>query len=368
MTLLVSPWTFLGIEHSKRTIRIPKTSKKHSITEQPNSTLGGTTIAHLLGMSLIPGRLYFSQAIIFSIILLATPVSQARHFRTEIEIQFEDIDELIYQKRDFDAALEKLRLLDCQQPDNKQKASNLINLISNYSDYDRKPLMLLLDATRQIKILRSIQTMLLSELVKDYPDCKLAGYAHYLLAKIGVPSRIHLVKHYSMVIEKYPAAMFPVSGYRFKLGQKIAPKAQMAIASYYLYLYGSYPKNIKKGIEALRKILKNYPSAKDYNGRNLALSAYVLLIGIYGGRFQSHEFENVSKAKRLCRLLLTKYKNQKFGDSSFGGEIHTVALMRLAELEENRLLAMRHYKRVIVEFPETFEWTKSGRGYYSEHR
>lgn len=326
---------------------------------------------------------------VVTIACLITTRSSAQVNRRALKEKLEKLYRLVHESKDYDGALTWAKQI-LKSPNipsrEKWEVSTIVELISNYSDFKRKPLELYFNASFNYAVRNDPRKLSqeghinywtywqerrernLVELVHHYPTCKLAGFALFLLAQnyrdqmqSAVPQRDVdvaeelAVDAYTQIIEKYPEAMFPISDYfgGFKKGRKIAPMALYSLAK--MYMSGVDPKP-EKAVITLRDILKRYPRAKNGRGTNYAILAYLKLLNIYNGHMSySHQnfdkYEDIGKARRICNLLLTKYKNQKYDTGESFGEIHPDVLLALGELEKDVEKALKFYMKIFTEYP-----------------
>ncbi|NUO82976.1 tetratricopeptide repeat protein [candidate division KSB1 bacterium] len=294
----------------------------------------------------------------------------------------EEVERLLYEKSNLDSALYLCRKIigtNNIPDDYRRELENNIKLIENYSDYDRKPLKLYLQARHLLLLilsgnrsseLPSKQGDSYRELLSRYPRCKLAAFVHYQLAwhymrQIGgAIARENALAAYREIIENYPTAVFEIWDLPkdYLLGSSIAPLAQLKIA----WLQQSSHRDT--ALQAFQTVIDKYPEALDQQKRKLALSAYVSMLMLCSGDEDSNEIADARKAEEICRILLDKYPNQEYEiEGWYFGEIHPEALMRLAKISTDREKAIGFYKRIIKDYPNSQEG-KSGSdavGFYS---
>ena len=337
------------------------------------------------------GNMYKNYRVFYILILFSFLNAEARS-GNEVERKYSIIDSLIYKEKDYDEALrlskDFLKIYD----DDFNRAyayivKSIINLIENYSDYDRKPLELFFKYHKNsFNRLRGRGTSAelfkeegdrLREILEKYPDCKLAGFAQYMLA-IHYESQINstlrylengevaaekAIESYSEVIRKYPTAEIPIHEYsrRFKIGLKIAPIALLKIGDIYKPYYNTLPgvKDSAKAIEAYQAVIDNYPEDVDHKDRKVAMNAYVSILDMYR---KNNIILDTVKAKEICNILINKFPNQgyEFGGGTFG-ETHPTAYIVLADCETDKEKALKIYEKIMTEYPNN--WTgRSGSG------
>ncbi len=270
--------------------------------------------------------------------------------------------------------VEALRLskesISIQNIDEKSR----INLIENYSDCDRKPLELFFKSREKpsgnrFKYIGDIYR----EILEKYPECKLAGFIQYMLARnyasqinstiryleSSETAREKAIESYREVTRKYPTAEIPISEYdeRFKIGLRIAPLAQLNIGD--LYNSGNWvtPKK-KEAIRAYELVINNYPEDVDYNGRKVAMNAYVSILNVYTDRNNKSDDKVVDtvKAKEICDTLINKFPNQGYEvEGYYFGETHPEAYMVLAGFETDKEKAIGIYEKIMSEYPDSWE-------------
>jgi hypothetical protein len=320
--------------------------------------------------------------------LLLPAGSKAQTDHATVEITVKRLNRLVYEKWDFKEALKlakQLRAIKRIGPLHQEKASNINNLITDYSDCEQKPLKLYfraeIDNTKQEPkeltptlaqlYLRSYsyrREYNLTKLVTDYPRCRLAGFAQFLLAqhiasrrgsgwveRNEQESKELALKAYQQVIEEHPQATFPINSQamQIKKGLPMAPIAQLNIARLHLAEPNPDP---EKAIGALKKILKNHSEAKNYYGTNLGLVAYYKLLHLYRGDHNlpyplRKNTEDKAQAKRIVGLLLTNYKNQQIELDGYRGQLHGDALTWLSELEQDTAKKIDYYLQILLRFP-----------------
>lgn len=328
--------------------------------------------------------------LVFILLYLIPPSFVVAQQSNLLEEKMLKIDRLIYEKNDYDSALQICKEVTAIDPIDKyyvQKVASIANLIEYYSDYDEKPLELYFEARKILDMWCKgenhtkeswvAQGNLYRELLNKYPACKLGGFVQYLLAthyknQIGNSlsyldkkiARQKAIEAYSEAVNKYPQAVFPICGYPqyFKLGLRIAPVAQINVAWLYMYESSDLKPDIEEALRTYQVLIDEYPDAIDQNGRKLSLSAYVSLLNIYSGLGGHVEFVDTAQAKRICNILINNFPNQQYEiEGWYFGEIHPEAYTRLAKLELDREKAIELYEKLITHFPESWRG-KSGSG------
>jgi len=307
--------------------------------------------------------------------------------RKEVKSISSTIDSLIYEEKDYDEALRFSKdFLTIQDIDRVYvyKAKNIINLIENYSDYDRKPLELFFkymeNYFKRLKCLGNSAELckengnIFRETLEKYPDCKLAGFVQYMLA-IHYASQINstdrylendevaakkAIESYREVIRKYPTAEMPIyeDWRRFKIGLKIAPLAQLKIGDIYKPYYHELlsVKDSVKAIEAYQAVIDNYPEDVDHKGRKVAMDAYVSILNMYRKNKSSNIILDTVKAKEICNNLINKFPNQGYEvEGGYFGETHPEAYMVLADCKTDKEKALKIYEKIMTEYPNN--WT-----------
>ncbi len=329
---------------------------------------------------------------VFYILILFSFLNTEARSKNKVDIEYSIIDSLIYKEKDYDEALrlskDFLKIYD----DDFNRAyahmvKSIINLIENYSDYDRKPLALFFKYHKNFfNRLRARGTSAelfkeegdkLREILEKYPDCKLAGFAQYMLAihyesqinstlrylENGKVARGKAIESYREVFQKYPTDEMPIQDYscRFKIGLKIAPIALLKIGDLYYFDYRvkKEEKDPVKAIETYESVINNYPEVVDFRGNKVAINAYVSILNIYRINKNSSTFLDTVKAKEICNILINKFPNQGYNyKGGHIGETHPEAYMFLADFETDKEKAIKIYEKIMTEFPNN--WT--GRG------
>ena len=327
--------------------------------------------------------MYKNYRVFFILILFIFLNAEARS-RNEVDIEYSIIDSLIYKEKNYDEALRLSKeFLTMQDVDRYYvyKAKNIINLIENYSDYDRKPLELFFkyreNYFKRLKCLGNSAELckengnIFREILEKYPDCKLAGFVQYLLA-IHYKSQINstdrylengevaakkAIESYREVFRKYPTAEMPIheSGRRFKIGLKIAPLALLKMGDLYKPYYNTLPgvKDSAKAIEAYQAVIDNYPEDVDHKDRKVVMNAYVSILNMY---IKNNIILDTVKVKEICNILINTFPNQgfEFGGGTFG-ETHPTAYLVLAYCETDKEKALKIYEKIMNEYPNN--WT-----------
>jgi tetratricopeptide (TPR) repeat protein len=300
-----------------------------------------------------------------------------------LEQQMSLVDSLIYTERDYDSGLRICKEV-ADMPDvakaYTRKAAALIDLIENYSDYDREPLRLFFDASRAGGVWfggRTVHTReerlrredLYRELLSSFPDSRIAGYVQYLLGahyveQIGTNDRLRYldreearqkaIDSFRRVQEQYPHAVFPAPEYRCQAGAHapIAPFAQRTIAWLYEEVRTRYSgtHRLADAIREYRVLIERFPEVEDREGHNLAVSAWVSILKIYMGwrRPSGH----AAKAAEVCRILLDEYENQRYEVPGWlFGYTHPEAYLQLASLAADKDSAVALCRKVIRDYP-----------------
>ncbi len=288
--------------------------------------------------------------------------------RSSRYLNYDEVERLLYEESNLDSALylcRKIAGVKNIPDDYRQELENNIKLIENYSDYDRKPLKLYLQARHLLLLILSghrsnelpaQQGDSYRELLSQYPRCKLAAFVQYQLAwhyvrQIGGgAARQKALAAYREIIENYPAAVFEIWDHPndYLLGSNMAPLAQLKIA----WLQQS--SNRDTALQVFQAVIDKYPEALDRQKRKLALSAYVSMLMLCTGDDDSNEIVDARKAEEICHILLDKYPNQEYEiEDWYFGEIHPEALMRLAKIATDREKAIGFYKRIIKDYPNS---------------
>jgi len=329
---------------------------------------------------------------VFYILILFSFLNAEARSGNEVERKYSIIDSLIYKEKDYDEALRFSKDFLKIHDDDFNRAyayivKSIINLIENYSDYDRKPLELFFEYMEnyfeRLKCLGNSAELckengiIFREILEKYPDCNLAGFVQYMLG-IHYQSQINstdrylerreiaiekAIESYREVIRKYPTVEMPIyeSWRRFKIGLKIAPIALLKIGDLYYFDYRvkKEEKDPVKAIETYESVINNYPEDVDFRGNKVAINAYVSILNIYRKNKNSSTFLDTVKAKEICNILINKFPNQGY-DYKGGhiGETHPEAYMFLADFETDKEKAIKIYEKIMTEFPNN--WT--GRG------
>jgi len=312
---------------------------------------------------------------VFYILILFSFLNAEALTRREINSIYSKIDSLIYKDKDYDKALRLSKEL-ISVPDIGRyyvdNAENIINLIENYSDYDRKPLELFFKYRINSKERSKENENIFREILEKYPDCKLAGFTQYLLAKhyeslIGSGGSYlenpevageKAIESYGEVVRKYPAAEMPITDlwHRSKIGTKIAPLAQLRIGDLYNsdYHYCVYPMQ-EEAIKAYKLVINNYPEDVDRYGNKVAVDAYVSILNMYREDIFGKTILDTLKAREICNILINKFPNQGYlVEGLYFGEIHPEAYMVLADCEVDKEKALEIYEKIVAEFPNSW--------------
>lgn len=305
------------------------------------------------------------------------------------------IRRLVHDEKDYDRALRECKRLMAIERDDDYSGvveESYANLIENYSDCNRKPLELYFSALEtEDALYRSMtyrvetwqrQGALYRQLLDRYPQCRLAGFAAFCLARhyedqIGdvdryldnLEARDKAVESYRAVIQRYPTDVFPSSLHLdgAKIGLRMAPVAQMNVA--WLYEPASYVKpDVGEALQAYSDLIVKFPRAVDNAGRSMAVNAYVSMLHIYSGLWNCDEFADSSRARDICRILIDEFPSQQyFVHREYYGESHPEAYMHLARLENDRQEAIRLYRKVIADFQtsRTGKWGSGAAGMYA---
>jgi len=335
--------------------------------------------------------MYKNYRVFFILILFSFLNTEARS-KNKVDIEYSIIDSLIYKEKDYDEALRLSKdFLKIYDNDFNRAyvyiVKSLINLIENYSDYDRKPLELFFKYHKNsFNRLRARGTSAelfkeegdkLREILEKYPDCKLAGFAQYMLA-IHYESQINstlrylengevaaekAIESYREVFRKYPTAEMPIheNGRRIRIGLKIAPMALLKMGDLYKPYYNTLPgvKDSAKAIEAYQAVIDNYPEDVDHKDRKVAMNAYVSILNMY---IKNNMILDTVKVKEICNILINKFPNQgfEFGGGTFG-ETHPTTYLALAYCETDKEKALKIYEKIMTKYPNN--WTgRSGSG------
>jgi hypothetical protein len=208
----------------------------------------------------------------------------------------------------------------------------------------------------------------LTRLTTEFPGCELVPTALYLLACTHIRGvhyshsdeektsllKLALSAHQKIVAE-HPRARFPVfKQAAFEKGGLIAAHAQFAIAGLLKQTEpAGFPQN---AIAAYKEVLKQYAPEKTWTGTAFGIAAYLKIIHIHTEQFRVSSAEDRrrihrNEVKRISRLLLDKYPNQRFR-TGFIGELHPEALMCLARVEDDFDRKERILWRILANHPK----------------
>jgi len=312
---------------------------------------------------------------------------KSRPVRNKTELNLAAIDSCIYQKSDLDACLKLCKKIIIEDTENNylvKIAENHINLITDYSDYEQKPLMLYYKANevnknwRRGKVQSTAEWIeqgnLYREICEKYPDSKLAGFIHFLLAFHYYYQRNHTLaylepdtaiqfamKEFLIVINDYPDDIVPVwnpLSTNYIPGLRLAPLSHLQMAGIFEKKRFKKYYNINKAVEHYEKIIQKYSDEKDYRGYNMAINATIQLLNIYcdWNNYPNYSNADTSKVRELCNRLLLELPNQGFEyDEYIFGETHPEALYRLAVFEKDKNKSINYYFRILEKFQEV--WT-----------
>jgi tetratricopeptide (TPR) repeat protein len=244
-------------------------------------------------------------------------------------------------------------------------AGDVINLISNYSDFKRKPLELFFKAQKT-----SAPDQLYSELLEKYPKSKLACITIYRVSGMmgWYEKNQELLKQFDIQCAK---STFPINNPMIleKRGIKIAPIMHYRIATLRsqrcnegICNHGvcrADDEECGKAIQEYRNVLRNYPNERDPFGGSLTADVYVQLLWIYSGKpygqlAKKNKFINIEKGKKVCDVLLNEYNDQRFFQFGYDGHSQVEARLYLASIEKDKEQKIKLLKETLLAFPESW--------------
>jgi len=333
------------------------------------------------------------------------------------------LDDLVYNRQDFDSALAlcmnsytvELSAYwagkGAVEEDYVNKFENYAHLIENYSDYDRGPLGLyfrargieaelweivarggLLEYSKSKEWVELYPHKLENyywQLITEFPHCKLAAFACYLLAvqydqfpdiyvldrsdsyaqDYGPALRDTLSSLYQSIIRDYPESVFPTTErlpngiYFSRRGIKIAPIAQWQFAQIWTKRGGpSSIYDVPRAIQEYRYLIDHFPDAIDTDSTLLAVKACWAQLDFYSNKYMYRDFNDFKKARTVCQRLLDDFPNVRisFPQEYASIETHPAAYLKLAEIESDIPMALDYYEKVIYGFPGSCKGGEDG--------
>jgi tetratricopeptide (TPR) repeat protein/HEAT repeat protein len=211
-----------------------------------------------------------------------------------------------------------------ENPDNELKNIKeraMINLIRNYSDFNKKPLTLFIQTIwKQLK--EDELLAIFNKIINSYPQCKLIPYIHFRKADLFHIRylRDRQISDFNKALNEYSWSnpikeepVFPET--RGNLPQNlIGYRSGFSIQATVLYRSAQLIESIQsQGAEKLYwEIINKHPNEINFNGKELRLLAYISILDL---QLEKNKNNNPSpKLELICKTIISKYDNIKLAN------------------------------------------------------